>query len=721
MIPSSPRLDPRYRPVPIGSEGVLLLADRGYRWLPGELFAPLVAALDGRSPPRLVEALRGRLTPAQVFSALVVLAHRGLLRGAQSEAHAAADRLFEGPRPGVGAARGRAVHAALAWAGEHGSPELDATLRALASEHRLAASSAAAEITLLLTTDLARPLAGGGAALPVEARRETLRIGPWLRPGRPPCRRCLRLAIERGRPFERLARRAGIAAPEPPGRRELERAVGWSLAALAAHAARGSGDGSPLARRLWSVDLVTGEIEAHPLAGRPGCPRCGDAAGASGLELALGSRQPVAHSDGGLRVRPPERTLAELMPFVSPETGVVSSLRRLEIPAGDRLQVWQAAPAPVRSYASWQALERRLRSRATGKGRRGAQARASALAEAIERAAGVFRGDEPRLRASFAQLGEPAVHPDRCTLFSRAQLRQRERWNRIEGRTSWIPEPFDVERPIEWSALWSLTHSRPRLLPTALCYYDYAVDASPPVALADSNGCAAGNTREEAVLQGLCELVERDAAALWWYSRAPRPRLPLADRYAARLERLLAARGRELWLLDLTTDLGVTVVAAVSRERERRAGDLLLGFGAHPGPAIAASRALSELAQHLPSRRDGREREAAWLRLAASDGDGWIEGLDARPAAPAAREPLADIAACLGGLVARLARRDLETLVLDQTRAETPLAVVRVVVPGLRPWWPRFAPGRLYDVPLELGWLDVPLREDELNPAHLFL
>jgi len=42
-----------------------------------------------------------------------------------------------------------------------------------------------------------------------------------------------------------------------------------------------------------------------------------------------------------------------------------------------------------------------------------------------------------------------------------------------------------------------------------------------------SNGCAAGNTREEAILQGFLELVERDAAAIWWYGEIRRPAIDL--------------------------------------------------------------------------------------------------------------------------------------------------------------------------------------------------
>ena len=55
-------------------------------------------------------------------------------------------------------------------------------------------------------------------------------------------------------------------------------------------------------------------------------------------------------------------------------------------------------------------------------------------------------------------------------------------------------------------------------------------------------------------------------------------------------------------------------------------------------------------------------------------------------------------------------------LVLDQTRPDIEAPVVRVIVPGLRHFYRRFGPGRLYDVPVKLGWLEKPLKEDELNP-----
>jgi len=59
--------------------------------------------------------------------------------------------------------------------------------------------------------------------------------------------------------------------------------------------------------------------------------------------------------------------------------------------------------------------------------------------------------------------------------------------------------------------------------------------------------------------------------------------------------------------------------------------------------------------------------------------------------------------------------------VLDQTRPDVELAVARVIVPGMRHMWARFAPGRLFDVPVRLGRLARPTAYADLNPLPVFL
>jgi ribosomal protein S12 methylthiotransferase accessory factor len=47
--------------------------------------------------------------------------------------------------------------------------------------------------------------------------------------------------------------------------------------------------------------------------------------------------------------------------------------------------------------------------------------------------------------------------------------------------------------------------------------------------------------------------------------------------------------------------------------------------------------------------------------------------------------------------------------------------VARVFAPGLRHFWRRLGPGRLYDVPVTLGWLEEAHGENDLNPISMFV
>ena len=66
-------------------------------------------------------------------------------------------------------------------------------------------------------------------------------------------------------------------------------------------------------------------------------------------------------------------------------------------------------------------------------------------------------------------------------------------------------------------------------------------------------------------------------------------------------------------------------------------------------------------------------------------------------------------------MLANLAAAGLHPLIADVTRPDVPLRVAKVIVPGLRHMWARLAPGRLYDVPLQLGWRSESVAEADLN------
>jgi ribosomal protein S12 methylthiotransferase accessory factor len=356
-----------------------------------------------------------------------------------------------------------------------------------------------------------------------------------------------------------------------------------------------------------------------------------------------------------------------------------------------------------------------LRHRAAGKGATAAQAMTSGLCESLERYSGTYQQDEPRVRASYRSLSERAIHPNACMLFSDRQYAEARPWSLDDTAATAVPVPFDEDATIDWSPVWSLQTQSFRYLPTSYCYYGHPrldeVRHNPP----DSNGCAAGNTMEEAILQGFLELVERDAVAIWWYNRLPRPGIDLDSfdhPYLTTLRRTYAAMQRDVWALDLTADLGVPTFAALSQPAGAAAGQIIFGFGAHFDGRLALLRAFTEMNQSLPgvpvSIRDEPHLHPALEAARRTKRD-----FPARPPA----DLRDDVLRCQ----ALTEQHGLELLVLDQTRPDVGLPVVKVIVPGLRHFWARFAPGRLFDVPVHLGWLTEPRTEAQLNPQAMFL
>jgi ribosomal protein S12 methylthiotransferase accessory factor len=316
--------------------------------------------------------------------------------------------------------------------------------------------------------------------------------------------------------------------------------------------------------------------------------------------------------------------------------------------------------------------------------------------------------------------------------YSDRQYHEREVHNRKDHKAHWVPERFRENAVIDWTPLWSLTANATRYLPTSFCYFGYRSN-DPTFARADSNGCAAGSVVEEAVLQGFLELVERDAVAIWWYNRLRRPAVDLEtsdDPYVAELRRHYETLRRELWVLDVTSDCRVPAFAAISRRVDKAEEDIIYGFGAHLDPAVALIRALTELNQSLeavpaatgPERtrtyRGGDDAVRWWRSVTTADALYLAPDPDVRPRGMAefANAASGDLGKDIVGCIRLAAARGIEILVLDQTRPDVGLPVVRVVAPGLRHFWARFGAGRLYEVPVREGWLSRPLNEEELNP-----
>jgi thiazole/oxazole-forming peptide maturase SagD family component len=724
------RLTPHLAGHVLSTRDAVLLGETERYVLRGEVYAALVPLLDGtRTADDLDELLRLRFAPGLVRYALMQLEAKGYVEPANGDSEPSLERAWWSAH-GV---RRNGEAGITVYLGDAGAPPsaLVALTKALHRHTLLAAPAHAASggVALIATGDyldpqfalaVRRALPSARCVLPLRLGGATIWLGPMLHAAE--CERfdLLLRRIGDNRPVDAVAVERGARFPllPPQGLPEtFELAAALIASALAAIAA-----GSPpsgLVRGVLTLDPWTLETRCHP---HP----------VTWLSRSAG-REPALDAKSGQRAVPLEETLSRLEPFVSPITGIVPALERL--PTQDGSFVYLARRLATAEPGAFRANRQLGRpSLAAGKGVSDLQAKVSCLAEAIERHSGGWVGDEPRRRGRFRELGERAIEPATLLQFSEKQYRERLERNGKGRSADWVPAPVDLEREIDWAPAWSLSTRETVWLPAAYCYFRHPGSGGQEEAMvwADSNGCAAGNTLGEAILQGTLELVERDACAIWWHNRVRRPEVDLAgfsDPFISRTLSGFEGGPRQLSALDLTTDLGIPVVAAISSLRDD-GGHVQLGLGCHLDPRIAASRALSELQQNAAYD--------AMLGADASDGDilgseraRWLAevNLTAQPclrptsavAPPATGLAKSNSKTGLEGCIERLRQHRLEVIVLDQTRPEIGFPVARVVIPGLRHYRARFAAGRLYDVPAALGWLERPREESELNATPFFL
>jgi len=746
---ATPCFKPSFRIELVEDEGVYVLGELESHVLRGRAFLALAPLLDGRTTEEeLCQRLQPQHAPAEVLYALALLRQRGFLARGGAEASTPEAAFWEGLGVDSVQARERLRAARLSIVS---LGEVDETPLAESLAEQGLCVGPEGGLSVVLTEDYLHPeLARLNQARLAEERpwllvRPTGRqvwLGPLFVPGRTGCWRCLSQRLESHRQVERyLAHRLGKGTVHPPARGTLPSTRRATAGLVATALSRWVAEGTlpSLEGQVLTLDTASLETRTHRLVRRPQCPDCGEAGYMARHQEEAVRLEPAPRAftaDGGHRQRMPEDTLDRLLHHLSPVTGLVTLLTRVSCSDDDaRLLYSYSTDFNFALMArNLHGLRHGLRSFSGGKGRTEAQAKASALGESIERYSAVWQGDEARVRATLAELDEAAIPPGRLQGYSARQYARREAHNHTTEFFRWVPEPFDPAWRIDWSPVWSLTHERRRYVPTALCYYGYPFEGTPLFGLADSNGCAAGNTLTEAILQGFLELVERDAVALWWYNRLRRPGVDLtgfAEPYLPEVVAHWRARGRELWALDVTSDLGIPTFAALSRRLDGRTQEVVFGFGAHSDARVALLRAVTEHNQFMSALpREGVQRPppdptmSRWLQETRVEQQPWLlpaEGVSARTLEDYPRREHADLRDEVRRCVELARGRGLETLVLDQTRPDTGLAVVKVLVPGLRHFWPRFGPGRLYDVPVELGLLEAPLSEEALNPLPMFL
>ncbi len=202
------------------------------------------------------------------------------------------------------------------------------------------------------------------------------------------------------------------------------------------------------------------------------------------------------------------------------------------------------------------------------------------------------------------------------------------------------------------------------------------------------NGPAAGNCLEEAILQGLGEVVERHVGSVISHDRLHTPIIDpdsVTDPAARELLEKFKQNGIVLHLRDFSMDTGIPTVAALAYDPSTfpQDSEIVFAAGTTTDPTKSLVRALTEVAQlagdfnrrtsYRPTLPKYETLEDAAYLMAP----GPVVPLDSLP--NLSRPNLKDeIRLCL----ATLSRLDLEVLVVNTTHPQLNLPTVYVLVPG---------------------------------------
>jgi YcaO-like protein with predicted kinase domain len=317
----------------------------------------------------------------------------------------------------------------------------------------------------------------------------------------------------------------------------------------------------------------------------------------------------------------------------------------------------------------------RTLSASQGKGLTRAQAQVSALMEALE----VCHAEE-------------IVQPSVCETVG--QMRRSLRYD---------PSALDLlqrdvlgdDLPVEWLPATDLSTGAPTWVPRQLCDLDLCVRdrVCIPVFRTSSNGLCSGNTIVEALIHGLCEVVERDSLRRYAQARFEPARSVISDTVTSRLgQRLLdqfVRAGMALQIVDMSGPTGLPCFEVFVDHPD---GPLLTeGSGCHPSRSTALIRALTEAAQsrltYIAGNRDDIPRQI--YRPPTRAAGSWTF----RPTMSVA-ERCFDVAptvhaAGFGALLQDIVGRvrtltGMSPVAVDLSRPEFGLPVLFVVAPGLR-------------------------------------
>lgn len=220
-----------------------------------------------------------------------------------------------------------------------------------------------------------------------------------------------------------------------------------------------------------------------------------------------------------------------------------------------------------------------------GKGSTPEQSRASACMELGERFSffSFIKNQENFITATYAEMKQ-TDYP----LLPLEKLLQSVHDTTTDVK---LLEQLISDIPIQWTWATNLNREEEVMVPFSWFF-----------AINEFNGPSAGNTYEEAINQGICEIIERHVCALVSHNHLKTPLIDpdsAKDPVARQLLEKFSKNGIELYLNDFTLNTGIPTVGALAIDRSTfpELSEIVYTAGTTPNPEKALIRALTEVAQ----------------------------------------------------------------------------------------------------------------------------
>lgn len=239
-------------------------------------------------------------------------------------------------------------------------------------------------------------------------------------------------------------------------------------------------------------------------------------------------------------------------------------------------------------------------------------------------------------------------------------------------------------------------------------------------AINEFNGPSAGNTLEEAALQGVCEIVERHVCSLVSHDKRVTPRINL-DSVEGDVAKEVIDKFRkhdiDLYLNDFSLDTGIPTIGALAIDRSTfpETSEIVYTAGTTPDPEKALIRAVTEVAQLAGDFNSGSNYIASGLPkpLAMKEVEYLTEGSASLDINTIPNLVDNNIKIEVENCVRSLQKIGLEVLMVDVTHPELDIPALYTIVPGAH-FRER---SRINDVGLFCAKLTVEIADDPFELA----